>query len=184
MVTKIPASMVDADVATQAELDAVSAAAAAAALKQAGDVVQVVSYQTGAVATGSTVLPWDDTIPQIGEGNEYMTLAITPTSATNILLIEVVGNFAASVAQNFSAALFQDATANALAAAPQFMASTGSAYNIKFTHKMTAGTTSATTFRVRAGGNNAGTTTFNGVSGGRYLGGVMASSITITEIKV
>ena len=39
-----------------------------------GSVVQTVSYQTGAVATGTTIIPIDDTIPQISEGNEYMTL--------------------------------------------------------------------------------------------------------------
>lgn len=42
----------------------------------------------------------------------------------------------------------------------------------------------ATTFKVRIGGTSAGATTFNGSGGGRKLGGVMASSITITEIKV
>ena len=46
------------------------------------------------------------------------------------------------------------------------------------------GTTSATTFKIRAGGNGAGTWTFNGQSGARRYGGVEASSITITEIAV
>jgi hypothetical protein len=49
---------------------------------------------------------------------------------------------------------------------------------------MDAGTTSETTFKVRAGGEEAGTTTFNGVGGARKYGGVLASSITITEIAV
>ncbi len=186
--TKIPAAMTDADLATQAELDVVSgvasAAASAAAAKQTGDVVQVVNTQTGAVSTGTTTMPNDDTIPQNTEGNEYMTATITPASASNVLLITVVLHLASSVAQNMSAALFQDSTANALAAAHQFVGASGSAFNVTFTHRMVAGTTSATTFKVRAGGNNAGTTTFNGVSGTRVLGGVLASSITITEIKV
>jgi hypothetical protein len=49
-------------------------------------------------------------------------------------------------------------------------------------HKMTSGTTSATTFRVRVGLNGAGTITFNGRSAARQLGGVMASSIVIREV--
>jgi hypothetical protein len=65
---KVPAAMLEADVATQAELDTVSgvanAATSAAATKLSGDVVQVVNTQTGAVATGTTTIPWDDTIPQ------------------------------------------------------------------------------------------------------------------------
>ena len=47
---------------------------------------------------------------------------------------------------------------------------------------MTAGTTSATTFKVRIGGNSSVTVTLNGQSGARRLGGVASSSITITEV--
>ena len=35
---------------------------------QPGTLIQTVSYQTGAVATGTAVIPNDDTIPQITEG--------------------------------------------------------------------------------------------------------------------
>lgn len=188
--TKVPNSLLGDDVAAAiaassatAKSEAIADATAASMVKLAGDVIQVVNTQTGALATGTTTMPNDDTIPQITEGNEYMTLAITPASASNILVIEVVAHFSSSAAQNFNAALFQDSTANALAASEQFMGATGSLYNIKFTHRMVAGTTSPTTFKLRAGGNNGGTTTFNGVSGTRVLGGVMSSSITITEIK-
>ena len=188
MTTKIKASMVEADVATQAELDseviARNAAITAGNVKLAGDVVQVVNTQTGAVATGTTVLPQDDTIPQSGEGVEFMTLAITPTNASNKLKIDVVIYLSNSAAnQNFTAALFQDATANALACINEFNGTASAPIMLAFTHYMTAGTVSATTFKVRAGCNNAGTTTFNGSGGARLYGGVLASSITITEIK-
>jgi hypothetical protein len=53
---------------------------------------------------------------------------------------------------------------------------------MSFKHTMTSGTTSPTTFRFRAGGNVAGTTTFNGNAGARIFGGVMASSIVIQEV--
>jgi hypothetical protein len=55
---------------------------------------------------------------------------------------------------------------------------------VKFRHKITAGTTSEITFKVRSGPSSAATVTFNGYGGNRYLGGVMASSITITEVQV
>lgn len=146
-------------------------------------VIQVVNVMDGAVATGTTMLPHDDSIPQITEGDQYMTLAITPKSATNKLKIEVVFNGSSTVTNYFiTAALFQGATANALAIAEEVCASTGTVVNISFTHYMTAGTTAATTFRVRAGAAGGGTTTFNGSAGGRLFGGVMASSITITEL--
>ena len=144
--------------------------------------VQIVNTQTGAVATGTTVIPFDDTIPQNTEGDEYMTLAITPKSASNILYIDVTVQIAYSVAAWLAVALFQDSTANALAAIVGYQTTAGGALTQTFRHKMTAGTTSATTFKVRAGGQVAGTTTFNGQNTGRIYGGVMASSITITEV--
>lgn len=147
----------------------------------AGFVKQVVRSQTGVVATGTTVIPFDNTIPQITEGNEYMTLAVTPTSAASKLKIDVVLQLSNTVANWYIAALFQDATASALAATCTYQATAGGGVEIAFSHSMTAGTTSATTFRVRAGGTFAGTTTFNGNAGTGLFGGVTASSITITE---
>ena len=156
--------------------------AAWATVGEASKVVQMVNTQTGALATGSTTIPIDDTIPQITEGDQYMTRTITPTSASNVLLIQVVvfcGISAASM--NVTVALFVGTTTNALAAIAR---NTGGANNLginTFNHYMTAGVTTELTFRVRAGGNDASTMTFNGNVGGRYFGGVAASSITITE---
>lgn len=150
----------------------------------AGTVLQVVNTQTGAVSTGTTAMPEDDTIPQNTEGDEYMTLAITPNSATNKLKIDVVIQVSHSSDNNMAVALFQDSTAGALAAARQQLQGATELTCISFSHYMAAGTTSSTTFKVRAGAASGSTTTFNGVSGGRQYGGVLASSITITEIKV
>lgn len=146
-------------------------------------VVQQVSNIDGAVATGTTVIPADDTIPQNTEGDEYYTLAITPTSATNKLVIEVSIQLASSSGGVGCAALFQDSTASAIACGSDYFSSTGRIQQIVFRHIMTAGTTSATTFKVRAGASNAGTTTINGAGGSRLFGGVLRSGITITEIK-
>jgi hypothetical protein len=147
-------------------------------------VYQTVMTQTGAAATGTTVIPFDDTIPQITEGNEYMTLAITPKSATSRLVITVSVFIASTAAANTGLimALFQDASANALTAASAVNTATNSPVQLTLTHTMTSGTTSATTFRVRAGCNAAGTTTFNGSGGARILGGAYASSIVIQEV--
>ena len=145
-----------------------------------GKVLQVVNYHTGALATGTTQVAWDDTIPQNDEGDEYMSLAITPTSATSKLLIRVQTHGSFNSATTATTALFQDSTAGALSATGKEVEVGTHEFN--FTHYMTAGTTSATTFKVRAGSKLAGTYTFNGFDGGRRLAGVIASSITITEI--
>ncbi len=148
-----------------------------------GDLVQRVNTQTGAVNTGTTQIPLDDSIPVKTEGDEYMTLAITPTSATNILYIDVVAAVAHGGTDSIVAALFQDDTTNALAAIATNSVTSNVGQIITFRHKMTAGTTSATTFKLRMGGNIGGTTRFNSDASGRLLGDVMASSITITEVK-
>ena len=149
-----------------------------------GKILQVVNFQTGAVATGTTLTPNDDTIPQNTEGTEFMTLAITPTSASSKLKIDVATFICGSDTIRLTTALFQDSTANALAAVmstPGF-ANIGGSGPSGFTHYMTAGTTSATTFKVRIGGNSSVTVTLNGQSGARRFGGVASSSITITEV--
>ena len=145
-------------------------------------IAQIQSTQTGAVNTGTTLIPRDDTIPQITEGDEYMTVAITPTSAGSTLEVEVSIMVTHSVLTWVTTALFRDSTANALSAAMVYGVTAATGGFITFKHRVVAGSTSATTFRVRAGGSDAGTMTFNGVSGGRQLGGVMASSITVTEV--
>jgi len=148
-----------------------------------GTVVQVANYQTGEYASGATAIFQDDSRPQITEGNEFMTLAFTPTSATNKLKIDVVWHGSGSAASNILVvALFKDATVDALACISETKTNANWAMNAVFTHYMTAGTTSEITFRVRAG-LVAGTTYFNGKAAGREYGGSLASSITITEIK-
>jgi hypothetical protein len=145
-------------------------------------IVQVVNTLSVTKSTGITAITADDSIPQITEGDEYMTLAITPTSATNKLLIQVTANVSQSNNGQLCVALFQDATANALACAVNANTPNDLVRPICLTYYMVAGTTSATTFRVRAGGNTGATTTFNGAAGSRFYGGVLTSSITITEI--
>jgi hypothetical protein len=147
-------------------------------------IAQVVNTQDGTVETGTTQIPSDNTIPQSTEGNQYMSVAITPTNANSTLIIEVVwiGSTSISGAANLIAALFQDSTASALAVSSSTSPAAGSISPISFKHKMTAGTTSETTFKVRAGASAAGTTTFNGSAGAGLFGGTYRSSITITEI--
>ena len=148
-----------------------------------GKVLQVQNFQTGNVATGTTRLPLDDSIPQNSEGTEFMTLAITPTSATSKLRIEVLLICCYSADAVITSMLFQDNTANALACNYNWSGGSGTRnISMYLSHFMTAGTTSATTFKIRAGGDNAGTLTFNGRTGARQYGGTLASSITITEI--
>lgn len=150
-----------------------------------GSLVQIASNATGAVGSGSTVIPFDDTIPQITEGNEYMTQAITPSSTANLLRLSASAFFASSAAtQDMTMALFQDATANSLAAVHATSYAVNGNEQLALRHAMLAATISSTTFRIRAGGSAVGTTTFNGIAAGRLLGGVFASYLQVEEFMV
>lgn len=129
----------------------------------------------------TTAIPYDDSIPQSGEGGEVCTVTITPTSASSRLSIEAQF-FGTSTGTGTVVAVFQDSTASAIAAGVLTHAS-DVVTNGSLRFEMAAGTTSATTFKLRAGNNGGATTYVNGSSGGRLLGGVGACRIKVTEIK-
>ncbi len=153
--------------------------------RKTGDMTQRVITSYSAVSTGTTAIPNDDSIPQLTEGDEYMTAAITPSSAINLLRIEAKGSFAQSNAANSIAmALFQDAGAGAKAATIVDGIGVNQAVVVSLDWIMRANTTSLTIFYIRAGNATGATTTFNGVAGARKLGGVHNSFLTITEVYV
>jgi hypothetical protein len=149
-----------------------------------GIAIQVVSTSFTAVSTGTTTIPLDDTIPQITEGTEFMTQAITPKSTSNVLVIEALSYVATGTsAKNITSALFQDATSNALAVSAVNQQTANNPFMIPLRHTMSAGTTSSTTFRIRIGADAAATVTFNGASATRQFGAITKSSMKITEYK-
>jgi hypothetical protein len=132
-----------------------------------------------ALTTITTVIPYDDTIPQNTEGDQILSLTVTPTSATSKLLIFVdVTAGSNSTSRNVNVALFQDSTADALAA-------TSDGNSVHMLHTMTSGTTSATTFKVRCGPSAAGTVYVNGtIAGGALYNGKCSTTLTILEVAV
>ncbi len=153
-----------------------------------GKIVQVVNTLSTANTPTAALIPFDNTIPQKTEGTELFTCAITPTSATNKLLIEISLQVTQINATGTAiiAALFQDTTANALAAG-YIPATVNLGGRLTFDHYMTSGTTSATTFKVNGGSDVAGSpgVRLNGdLAGAAVFNGTCVSSITITEISV
>ena len=137
-------------------------------------------------ATGSVTTPaFDDSIPQNNEGIDVgVNVAITPGHASNILVLEASVSCSHSASGEESAFILQDSTANAIAATKVEgeNASGGQHDTIICRHVMLAGTTSETTFKVRAGSPINGTFYLNGgQSSGRKFGGVMYSSLVVTE---
>lgn len=160
--------------------------AAAKAAGYFGKFVQVQHAVVTAVVSGTTVLPIDDTIPQITEGVEGITCNITPKNANNLLFIVANINFSCTTGSGGKGAiaLFKSADAAALAAVlGPGRQDLGYTVPYSLTHQIVAGGTSEITFRVRFGSDLAGTSYMNSQhqSATRVFGGVSSSTLTIFE---
>ncbi len=153
-----------------------------------GNTIQSVNNQSGAMQTNATatIIPSDNTIPQNTEGDEYFTLAITPTDVLNILVIEAIvhANVFTSTNRDIVLALFQDSTVDALAVGMHQSNESEEVAPLIIRYQMVAGTTSLTTFKLRGGSEATTPFTVNGRNGVGLYGGVLISEITIKEIKV
>lgn len=145
-----------------------------------GKVAQIVETGTSAAATTPTTIPLDDTLPQSGEGGEFMTLAITPTVSTNRLLIIVRASLSPSANAWVIGALFKDTEANARATTQAEAGSTGPLNHILI-YDFPLTSTTAITWKYRAGMHVAGTLTFNGSQGTSRFSTAIKSTISIIE---
>lgn len=148
-----------------------------------GSIVKSINTQVLSTSTGTTLIPFDNTIPQNVEGTQFMSASWTPSSTANKIRVEVSLFGSYSAAAQLSMALFQDATANALAAVASKINTANDTIELFLIYEYPAPTTTLTTFYVRVGGSAAGTVTLNGNAGTGLFGGVAVSSITITEVK-
>jgi hypothetical protein len=136
------------------------------------------------VTSGTTVIPFDNTTPQNTEGFSIGSVSITPKSASNILEIECVANCnCLGAGQAYVLALFQDSTASALKSSLSIAPANGGD-SLVLRYRMTAGTTSSTTFAFRLGGNSATTVTVGGYNGAGILNGTSNGLMTVKEYSV
>lgn len=147
-----------------------------------GTVVQEALGTFGSVATGTTSIPLDDTVPQNTEGDQYVVKSITPTSASSLLRVRARLPVSANGTQFAVAALFQDSLVNALAAADIAIPSAGYTALLTLEADVLANLTSATTFKLRAGLGGAATMTVNGSAGTRRYNGAQVARLHIAEI--
>lgn len=156
-------------------------------------IVNLAYGQTNTALTLAGTIPWDDSIPQSTEGSEVLLATITPSSATNLLRFEATIHWAevANTADYFTVALFRDGTTDALAAAADAASNANgrctaaAPYSqictMHFHFIMEAGTTSASTYRIRVG-LNSGSVAINRAYDGRKLGGRLHSTFSVMEL--
>jgi len=148
-----------------------------------GSVIQTVEatpYATSADIT--TVIPIDDTLPQIGEGTQILTLTITPRFSDSKIALRCVGT-ASGNSLNIVTALFRDSVSNTIKASNMFSAA-NQMVPVLVEVTDSPGVASATIYTARTGPGSAGTIRHNGSPTARFLGGAMATTLIAEEIKV
>lgn len=130
-----------------------------------------------------TVIPFDNTIPQITEGDQLITTTYTPKSITNKLRVRFEVNCCSNTAASSAiVALFLNSNSNAIRAATRYFNASDQMATLSFTHEFVPGTTSQITLSVRGGLTGSGRIFFNGNTANQLFGGVNVMSLTIDEI--
>lgn len=150
---------------------------------RAGQMVGYGRTNNAAVATGNTLIPLDNTIPQAAEGNNYFTLIYTPKKIGNALIVRLRMNLSTSnagAATGLIAAIVKNA-GNAVAANVEISGGAGLPTMVDVEFAETVVSLAAVTWGAKAGGSVAGTLTVNGSIAARLFGGVWSSSLEIME---
>lgn len=142
-----------------------------------------VAFITDKVAA-ATVIPADDTIPQNTEGDEVLTVDITPNSPDSLLIIEAQSWGAPDTNTVFTMALFKDNETDARAAAATSVQTSDTLEACTVKAFVTPGSLSPITFRLRMGQAVAGTLAVNGGAASRLFGGVGITTLTVKEVLV
>lgn len=145
-----------------------------------GKVLQTVQLRTTTATTGTTTTPFDNTPPQSGEGDQYMTQSITPSAACNLIRARVDAMMGASTAITAILACFQDATASCFATTWSPCAA-GGVISLHLETLIIAGGVAATAIKTRIGGQS-GTITFNGSGAAAELGATLATQTHLEEL--
>lgn len=130
----------------------------------------------------NTTIPHDDTIPQVGEGTEIISVSITPKSTTNRIRVRFQGMITtASGVDNCTAALFLNGGTNAIAATGITTGAAGYGYSITLDFEHVPGSLSAQTYSIRVGAQTY-VAYMNGVNGTRRYGGIARSTLILEEL--
>ena len=149
-----------------------------------GKIAQVVVASTNIAFTTTSTIPQDNTIPQSTEGAEFMTINITPTNAASTIEVSFVGTGTADGGKNIVLSLFEGSASNAFAADFFYVAIANGMTSMPLLGRISAGSTTSRTYRLRIGMSAAtpGTARMISDTGGSYFGGVRNCTLQATEI--
>lgn len=148
----------------------------------------------------TTIIPYDDTIPQNTEGTEILSATLTLKKSNSRVRITFTGwgNCGSSIGNDdsriWSAALFRTGTADALnAAASSFVFNGGSALNVEVLHSVikleyeeAPGSVGPHTYTINVGVSAGANPVLrmNGEFNNRLFGGIAKSTLIVEEIYI
>lgn len=137
--------------------------------------------EDGTSKSTAFTIPFDNTKPQSGEGEEYTEIAttVTPPNASADLYVEVKLWVSSAGVNTVIASIFRDSGADAISSGWVTNAGASYANELSLIAKVAAGSTSSTTFKVRWGVVTSGTVYLNNSGGTSYLGGALLSSMRV-----
>lgn len=139
----------------------------------------------------TALIPVDDTTPQVTEGTEIISQAVTLHRDTNVVTLTFCGQFSGRGYDYATVAIFRDGGADAIFSMilrPTDRSGTSNTYPYESTNCVsfkvddTPGTTSAVTYSVRVGPDTAGQVLrLNGLYNGRKGGGASKATLSLDE---
>jgi hypothetical protein len=148
-----------------------------------GAVIQTVTATPYVANANLAVIPFDDTIPQITEGTQILTLNIAPRFTNSKIQLTFNGFGAADAAGAFSAALFRVGTTDALKVTTTYLAGANYRDELNIDWVDSPATTTTVTYTIRAGAQAGNIARMNGNSTARFFGGTAACTLVAKEIK-
>ena len=147
-------------------------------------IINQVTYQTSTLQTTTATTPYDNTIPQISEGAEFMNIPFKPTNANSKLIIEAGSQaLTASANTEIVIALHQDTTADALQAGVVEPAAAANENGFYMKHVVSAASTTLRIYRIRMGTPSGSTISFNGQAASAIFLGTSNSFLRVTEVE-
>jgi len=134
---------------------------------------------TNAVTTCTVAIPYDNTIPQITEGNQIFSVTVTPQSASSFIRVRATLNI--SCDDNSTMALFKDSGVNAVAVACGPSPGTSQLCPVTLVYREPSSNTTSRVYSIRVG-SQTNPVVVNGLTIGNKMGGKLTSTILIEEI--
>jgi hypothetical protein len=145
----------------------------------------VAAYQASTYATNTTLttqIPGDDTIPQVGEGTEILSVTIAATKSNSSIKISFTGFGGVASSGFLVAAMFIDGAANAVQVTAVQPQATNNTDAIGMEYSYAPGDTNNHTISIRVGGTG-GNCFMNGTGvGTRRFGGAAKSTLIAQEV--